>query len=199
MSPAASRSRSTTARSVIECSFDAPERQSLEIVGTEAAVLVDRAHTPGPEDVQFALRKGDGSVESGHAAAEEFLLRAGVHPEHWSLQDGSGLSRSDILSPHEMVSLLAAMDRHRYADAFRASLPVAGVDGTLKNRMKGTPAEGRVVAKTGTLRHVNALAGYLTTRSGERLVFYLASNHNTVPGAEVTGAFDDVCNLLVGR
>ena len=146
-----------------------------------------------------ARLKGDGSVESGHAAAEEFLLRAGVHPEHWSLQDGSGLSRSDILSPHEMVSLLAAMDRHRYADAFRASLPVAGVDGTLKNRMRGTPAEGRVVAKTGTLRHVNALAGYLNTRSGERLVFYLASNHNTVPGAEVTGAIDDVCNLLVGR
>jgi len=82
---------------------------------------------------------------------------------------------------------------------FRDSLPIAGVDGTLKNRMKGTPAEGRVVAKTGTLRHVSALGGYVTPRSGDRLVFYMVSNHNTVPGSEVTGAIDEVCNLLVGR
>jgi D-alanyl-D-alanine carboxypeptidase/D-alanyl-D-alanine-endopeptidase (penicillin-binding protein 4) len=146
-----------------------------------------------------ARLKGDGSVESGHAAVEEFLLRAGVHPENWSLQDGSGLSRSDILSAHEMVSLLAAMDRHRYADVFRASLPIAGVDGTLKNRMKGTPAEGRVVAKTGTIRHVNALGGYVTPRSGDRLVFYIAANHNPVPASEVTGAIDEVVSVLVGR
>ena len=146
-----------------------------------------------------ARLKGDGSVESGHAAVEEFLLRSGVHPERWSLQDGSGLSRSDILSAHEMVSLLAAMDRHRYAAVFRDSLPIAGVDGTLKNRMKGTPAEGRVTAKTGSLRHVNALGGYVTPRSGDRLVFYMVSNHNPGPGSEVTGAMDEICNLLVGR
>jgi D-alanyl-D-alanine carboxypeptidase/D-alanyl-D-alanine-endopeptidase (penicillin-binding protein 4) len=143
--------------------------------------------------------KGDGSVESGHAAAEEFLLRCRVHPEHWSLQDGSGLSRSDLLSTHEMVSLLAAMDRHRHAAVFRDSLPIAGVDGTLRNRMRGTPAAGRVLAKTGTLRHVNALGGYLTPRSGDRLVFYMVSNHSTVAGSEVTGAMDEICNLLVGR
>jgi len=146
-----------------------------------------------------ARLKGDGTVESGQAAVEEFLLRNGVHPERWSLQDASGLSRSDILSAHEMVSLLAAMDRHRYAAAFRDSLPIAGVDGTLKNRMRGTSAEGRVVAKTGTLRHVNALGGYVTPRSGERLALYIVSNHNTVPASEVTGAIDEVCNLLVGR
>ena len=142
--------------------------------------------------------KGDGSVESGHAAVEDFLRRSGVHPERWSLQDGSGLSRSDLLSAHEIVSLLAAMDRHRYAAVFRDSLPIAGVDGGLKNRMKGTPAQGRVLAKTGTLRHVNALGGYVTPRTGDRLVFYIVSNHNTVPGPEVTGAIDEVCNLLAG-
>ncbi|PYQ17059.1 MAG: D-alanyl-D-alanine carboxypeptidase/D-alanyl-D-alanine-endopeptidase [Acidobacteria bacterium] len=146
-----------------------------------------------------ARLKGDGTVESGQAAVEDFLLRVGVHPERWSLQDGSGLSRSDILSAHEMVSLLAAMGRHRYADAFRASLPVAGVDGTLKNRMKGTAAEGRVRAKTGTIRHVNALGGYVDARSGERLVFYIVANHNTAPASEVTGAMDEVCRVLVGR
>jgi serine-type D-Ala-D-Ala carboxypeptidase/endopeptidase (penicillin-binding protein 4) len=146
-----------------------------------------------------ARLKGDGTVESGQAAVDEFLLRSGVHPEHWSLQDGSGLSRSDVLSVHEMVSLLAAMDRHRYAAVFRDSLPIAGVDGTLTNRMRGTPAEGRILAKTGTLRHVNALGGYVTPRSGDRLVFYIVANHNAAPAPEVTGAIDEVCNLLVGR
>jgi len=146
-----------------------------------------------------ARLRGDGTVETGHAVVEDFLLRSGVHPEHWSLQDGSGLSRSDVLSAHEVVSLLAAMDRHRFAAAFRDSLPIAGVDGTLKNRMRGTPAEGRVLAKTGTLRHVNALGGYVTPRAGDRLVFYVVSNHNTVPGPEVTGAIDELCNVLVGR
>jgi D-alanyl-D-alanine carboxypeptidase len=56
-----------------------------------------------------------------------------------------------------------------------------------------------VIAKTGTIRHVNALAGYATPRSGERLAFYLVSNHNTVSGSEVTQAMDEICNLLVGR
>jgi len=146
-----------------------------------------------------ARLKGDGTVESGQAVVEDFLVRSGVRPERWSLQDGSGLSRSDILSAHEMVSLLAAMDRHRHAATFRDSLPIAGVDGTLKNRMKGTPAEGRVLAKTGTLRHVNALGGYVTPRAGDRLVFYIVANHNTVPASEVTGAIDEFCNVLVGR
>jgi D-alanyl-D-alanine carboxypeptidase/D-alanyl-D-alanine-endopeptidase (penicillin-binding protein 4) len=76
---------------------------------------------------------------------------------------------------------------------------VAGVDGTLKNRMKGTPAQGRVLAKSGTIRHVSALAGYLNTRSGERLAFYVAANHNAVPMSEVTGAMDEICNLLVAQ
>lgn len=146
-----------------------------------------------------ARLKGDGTVESGQAVVEDFLLRSGVHPERWSLQDGSGLSRSDILSAHEAVSLLAAMDRHRYAAVFRDSLPIAGVDGTLKNRMRGTPAEGRVLAKTGTLRHVNAIGGYATPRAGDRVVFYIVANHHTVPFAEVTGAIDEICNILVGR
>jgi len=143
--------------------------------------------------------KGDGTVESGHAAVDDFLRRMGVRADGWALQDASGLSRSDLLTAHEMVSLLVAMDRHRYAQAFRDSLPAAGTDGTLKGRMRGTPAEGRVAAKTGTLRHVNAIAGYTSPRSGERLAFSIVSNHNTVPASEVTGAIDEVCTLLVGR
>jgi serine-type D-Ala-D-Ala carboxypeptidase/endopeptidase (penicillin-binding protein 4) len=143
--------------------------------------------------------KGAGTVEAGHAAVLEFLRRVGVDPRGWALQDGSGLSRSDLVSPHEMVSLLVAMDKHRYAAAFKDSLPVAGVDGTLEHRMRGTSAQGRVVAKTGTIRHVNALDGYTTSRSGERLAFSIMANHHTGDPKDVVSAIDQIVNALVGK
>jgi D-alanyl-D-alanine carboxypeptidase/D-alanyl-D-alanine-endopeptidase (penicillin-binding protein 4) len=76
--------------------------------------------------------------------------------------------------------------------------PVAGVDGTLEHRMRGTRAERRIVAKTGTRRHANALAGYATTLSGGRLAFSIAVSNHTAPGREATAAIDAICNLLVG-
>jgi D-alanyl-D-alanine carboxypeptidase/D-alanyl-D-alanine-endopeptidase (penicillin-binding protein 4) len=142
--------------------------------------------------------KGEGSLAAGLAAVREFLKRVGAPGESWSLIDGSGLSRTDLLTAHEIVSLLAAMDRHRYAAAFRDSLPVAGLDGTLASRMKGTPAAKRVFAKTGTLRQANALAGYLTTRQGERLAFSIVVNHLTAPGHDAVAAIDEVVALLAG-
>jgi serine-type D-Ala-D-Ala carboxypeptidase/endopeptidase (penicillin-binding protein 4) len=145
-----------------------------------------------------ARRSEVGTQESGAEAVEEFLHRVGVRPEAWQLQDASGLSRSDLLSPHEMVTLLVAMDRHPHAAAFRASLPVAGVDGTLDSRMKGTAAEGRVQAKTGTIRNVNALTGYATARNGERLAFYAVVNHHTTEGSEAVAALDALAVLLAG-
>jgi D-alanyl-D-alanine carboxypeptidase/D-alanyl-D-alanine-endopeptidase (penicillin-binding protein 4) len=146
-----------------------------------------------------ARRRGVGSTSAGHEAVLEFLKRMGVDPKDWSLRDGSGLSRSDLLTSHDMVSLLAAMDRHPHAAAFRATLPIAAVDGTLKNRMRGTAADGRLVAKTGTLRHVNALAGYVTTRGGSRLAFSIVVNHHTAGGAPATAAIDAIGALLAAQ
>jgi len=143
--------------------------------------------------------KGAGTVEAGHAAVMDFLRRVGVNPRAWALQDASGLSRSDLVSPREMVSLLAAMDRHRYGAVFRDSLPVAGVDGTLEHRMRGTAAQGRVVAKTGTIRHVNALGGYASARGGERLAFAIVVNHHTGEARDAVAAIDQIVNVLAGR
>lgn len=142
-----------------------------------------------------ARRSGLGTVEAGREAVDDFLRRMGASPDTWSLQDGSGLSRSDLLTPHEMVSLLVAMDRHPHAAFFRDSLPVAGEDGTLESRMAGTPAEGRVRAKTGTIRNVSGLAGYVTTRSGARLAFYVVSNHHE-SSPDAVAAIDALMALL---
>jgi PBP4 family serine-type D-alanyl-D-alanine carboxypeptidase len=141
--------------------------------------------------------KGEGTVSAGQEAVKAFLERMGVQADAWRLQDGSGLSRSDVLSPHGLVGLLAAMDRHPHAQVFRESLAVAGVDGTLKSRMRGTPAQGRVAAKTGTLHTAQALAGYARTSGGDRLAFALLVSHHPEP-KEAVAALDEIAARLAG-
>ncbi len=138
----------------------------------------------------------DASVEASLRAREAFLKAQGVRIEDTAMYDGSGLSRSDLVTARSLVDLLSAMDRHRYAKAFRDSLPVGGVDGTLRRRMTGTTAQGRIYAKTGSLRHVNALAGYVDAVSGRRLVFSILVNHHTRPSKEALEAMDAICVLL---
>ena len=143
--------------------------------------------------------EGEGSVAKGHEAVAELAKRLGVPDEGWGLTDGSGLARTDLLTPRGLVALLVAMDRHPHAAAFRDSLPIAGVDGTLEKRMRGTAAEGRVAAKTGTLRLANALAGYVTTARGERLAFAVVVNNHAGKSREAVAAIDAVALALVGR
>lgn len=141
--------------------------------------------------------KGEGSAAAGRDAVAEFLKRLGL-AESASLVDGSGLSRTDLVTPHLLAGLLVAMSRHPHAEPFRRSLAVAGVDGTLERRLRGTAAEGRVFAKTGTLRQSNALAGYVHAKSGARFVFSMVVNHHTAPAAEATAAIDAVVEALAG-
>jgi D-alanyl-D-alanine carboxypeptidase/D-alanyl-D-alanine-endopeptidase (penicillin-binding protein 4) len=88
------------------------------------------------------------------------------------------------------------MDRHPAAAAFRDSLPIAGRDGTLEHRMRGSAAEGRVLAKTGTLNLANALAGYVTTVRGERLAFALFVNNNAGRTKQAVAAIDAIAEAL---
>lgn len=139
----------------------------------------------------------DASVESSLKAREAFLKGLGVRVADTAMYDGSGLSRADLVTARAETDLLVAMARHPLAKVFRDSLPVAGIDGTLKRRMVGTRAQGRVFAKTGSLRHVNALAGYVDAVSGRRFAFSMVVNHHTRPSKEVTEAMDEICLLLV--
>jgi len=145
-----------------------------------------------------ARAAGEGSEAKGHEAVAAMLDRLGVPRDGWRMTDGSGLARTDLVTPRGLAALLAAMDRHPAASAFRASLPIAGRDGTLEKRMRGTAAEGSVSAKTGTLSLVNALAGYVVTRGGDRLAFAFFVNNNAGRGREAVKALDDAAAALAG-
>jgi D-alanyl-D-alanine carboxypeptidase/D-alanyl-D-alanine-endopeptidase (penicillin-binding protein 4) len=140
--------------------------------------------------------KGEGSADAGVAALGEFLKAHDVDTSGWDLVDGCGQARADLVTAHGLADLLVAMARHPQAEAYRASLPVAGVDGTLAGRLRGARTAAHLVAKTGTLRHVTALAGYATPVAGEPLAFVILVNHATTPMEEVRAAVDQVAAAI---
>ncbi len=117
------------------------------------------------------------SESAGLEVVRTFLREAGVDATSLSLSDGSGLSRDDMVTAEATLQLLTYMRRHRYATAFREALPIAGVDGTIRNRMKGTPAQNNLRAKTGELQSASSLSGFVTTAAGEELVFSIMVNN----------------------
>ena len=140
--------------------------------------------------------KGQGTAEAGAEAVREFLGRFGVAAEGFSVEDGSGLSRSNLVSAHGLAGLLAAMDRHPYARVYRDSLAEPGQKGTLEHRL--AKATGRLQAKTGTLRFANSLAGYLTAADGDRIAFAIIVNNHTMPGREAVAAVDEIALIMGG-
>ena len=125
--------------------------------------------------------RGQASVDSGRAAVQETLRGFGVADDAYVLADGSGLSRYNYVAPETLARVLVAMARRPDFDVFYRALPIAGVDGTIAGRMRGTAAAGNVHAKTGSISNVRSLSGYVTTAEGERLVFVMIANHFTVP------------------
>src|SRR4029079_9570571 len=117
------------------------------------------------------------SEELGLEAVRSFLKTVGLRPEALVLDDGSGLSRNDMITADASVQLLTFMSKHRYANVFRDALPIGGVAGTLRNRFRATPAENNVRAKTGSLSSAASLGGYVTTAAGEKLAFSIMVNN----------------------
>jgi D-alanyl-D-alanine carboxypeptidase/D-alanyl-D-alanine-endopeptidase (penicillin-binding protein 4) len=96
------------------------------------------------------------------------------------------------------VQVLDAMHRSPWADLYRKALPLAGVDGTISNRMRNTPAAGNANAKTGTLDKARSLSGYLTTADNRVLLFSMLANNFTVPTREVERVQDLLVSMLAG-
>lgn len=130
-------------------------------------------------------------------AVARTLDRLGIPKEGLLMADGCGLSRLNLASPSFMVALLWAARQRPWGEVFAASLPVAGCTGTLAERLRGTAAEGRIRAKTGSMQGVRALSGYVTTVSGDKLVFSVMINGYPGPGAVMDRAIDRFCTLLV--
>jgi D-alanyl-D-alanine carboxypeptidase/D-alanyl-D-alanine-endopeptidase (penicillin-binding protein 4) len=140
------------------------------------------------------------SEELGIRELNKFLGEAGVKRGDVLFEEGSGLSRNNLTTPNATVALLLYMNRHNASEAYLNALPIAGVDGTLRSRMKGTPAANNVRAKTGTLRWANSLSGHVTTAAGEHLIFSIMLNrYHSVDGrGSARGDIDVIPVWLAG-
>jgi D-alanyl-D-alanine carboxypeptidase/D-alanyl-D-alanine-endopeptidase (penicillin-binding protein 4) len=149
--------------------------------------------------LRIAAREGAGAetLEDALKFAERFRDSIGIVPGDVTQADGSGLSRNGLLTPQSMVTLLSYAARQPWAEAFADTLPVAGEDGTLENRLKNTAAAGRVRAKTGTVNSTAGLSGYATTAGGKRLIFAFFGNNNAGVARDSTAVLDAICVAMV--
>lgn len=140
--------------------------------------------------------KGQGTAVAGEEVELEFLKKIGADLTAVSITDGSGLSRVDYISPENLVAVLKYMHRHKHSKVFLDSLPTAGVDGTLRNRMRGTAAQGNARAKTGYVSRVSTISGYVTTKAGEPLVFSIMMNNHLCRNTEAKALQDKIIKAL---
>ena len=127
----------------------------------------------------------------------EFYEAAGIAPGDVIQTDASGLSRHDLVTPRAIVTLLGYAQKQAWFGLYYASLPVAGADGTLEDRMKNTPAAGRIHAKTGSVEHVRTLSGFAETPGGRRLIFSFLSNNQGGKNHEATDALTGLCVAML--
>ena len=138
----------------------------------------------------------EGSAEKGREVVTSWLNSMGVAKNEFIMADGSGLARKNMIAPIATATLLRYMyHRNEFTD-YLASLPIAGVDGTISRQLKGTVAEGRIFAKTGTVTRVRALSGYVKTTSGRMLLFVTMFNNYPVPTSYIKQIQDRICLLL---
>lgn len=142
------------------------------------------------------LSPTDSTAQMGLDVVKTTLTQLGVDPSGYAIVDGAGLSRHNLVSPEAIAQTLIAMARSPLASFYRASLPVAGISGTLENRFRNTPAQGIVQAKTGTVSGVVALSGYIDAPNYEPLVFSIIVNQSDLPAATLRQAVDEIVLLL---
>jgi serine-type D-Ala-D-Ala carboxypeptidase/endopeptidase (penicillin-binding protein 4) len=138
------------------------------------------------------LESSDGSLLEGTRVVRQFLVSAGVVPTDFVLFDGCGLSLQDLTTPRAFTTLLAYAARQSWGAAFRTSLPVGGVDGSLAGRFKQPLLDGKVFAKTGTMGEARALSGYLVAASGQTVVFSIMCTNHSPSHPEDRAAMDKI-------
>jgi D-alanyl-D-alanine carboxypeptidase/D-alanyl-D-alanine-endopeptidase (penicillin-binding protein 4) len=144
---------------------------------------------------RVGLARGTGSIADGVAAVAAMMEQAGVPRAGWDISDGSGMSTYNRMAPRAIVAFLRWAAAQPWGPAFRESLPIAGVDGTLASRFRDTPLQRRLFAKTGSLNATHALSGYMIGRSGRMLTFSFYAN-DVPDGAAATATMDAALQLI---
>jgi D-alanyl-D-alanine carboxypeptidase/D-alanyl-D-alanine-endopeptidase (penicillin-binding protein 4) len=147
--------------------------------------------------VAAKIKTSDPTADAALQFEEDFLKSVGLDDTEIFMTDASGLSRRDLVAPKAETTLLRWAARQPWAETFRAALPVAGVDGTLSDRMLGTLAAGKISGKTGSINHVDTLAGYATTSKGAHLIFSFMGNNHTLKGRAATAVLDSLAIAMV--
>jgi D-alanyl-D-alanine carboxypeptidase/D-alanyl-D-alanine-endopeptidase (penicillin-binding protein 4) len=185
--------KSAPLRQLVSSMMKVSQNQYAEMLLRAMGLSAGAASTTSAQADATGLPPGAASIASAQAGAmkaREVLKKWNIADDSVVIADGSGLSRYNYVTSEALVSILQAMRSDPRQSAFIDSLPVAGRDGTLSRRLAGTPAEGKVKAKTGTVDNVRAIAGYVETADGETLVFSMIANNFTVATSDVDAAAD---------
>ncbi len=142
------------------------------------------------------LKGNDGSFAQGARVVRQFLVSAGIDDGDFFLYDGSGMSADDRIAPRALTKLLDYAAGQSWGAAWRETLPIAGVDGTLSGRFKNSPLKGKMSAKTGTLNEANALSGYLTAASGKTVTFSIMVNGHRPESNAEQNAIDRIAEAI---
>lgn len=194
--------RKTPNTAVILTEFHRPLMDVLQIINKKSDnfcaehlfKMLGTSQKNGEPNLTSSSMAENRSATASVQQIQSVLTDHAISPKDWSINDGSGLSRRNRITPAVLIKLLDEAQRAPFSEVFYNSLAIAGLDGTLEYRMRGTAAEYNVHAKTGTLKNVSALAGYIRTRDGERLVFSFMFNGWGV--GYYKGLENKLCELL---
>jgi len=184
-----------------------PDYSQLQLIAEHQSVKLPQiiktinkiSHNLYAEQVQKTLGvvfKQAGSTEAGIAVERAWFGSIGIDTTCQFIVDGSGLSRHNLITPRQVVTMLSAIqDTPNYPHFFN-SLPIMGVDGTVKSRLKGSNAAGHVFAKTGYVDKVRALSGYVQAQDGREYIFSIIANHYATPTSAINDLQDKIVTLL---
>ena len=169
--------------------YDSAEQAQARFDGEDPGYIYSRYGNPTVRVLERRMAEFEGAED----AVQAFVEGTGADGDDLNVEDGSGLSRKDLVTPDALAAVLRAMRGHPAAGSFRRSLPEGGGAGsTLRNRLSGVP----VRAKTGSLLAVRCLAGYVDGPDGTPYVFVLMANNYTTSGGRIAGAQDDIVRAL---
>lgn len=146
---------------------------------------------------RVGVASGDGSVTSGIEAIGRMLGQAGISPLSYNFADGSGISTYNRITPRAAVAFLNWTSKQPWGLTYQSTLAVAGTDGTLERRFRGTVLEGKMSAKTGSLTGTAALAGWMTAKSGKRLTFSIFVND--IPQGQIAAPLIDATLVAIAE